>query len=91
MKNILKFIVNKLFLINLKASKKLSRNNLEFFLLSDLNEITKKKKNSNVLFVGSGGPLEEFVRQNFQFNLVTIDIDDKRKPDFVISISDFKF
>ena len=91
LKNILKTLFIKLFLINLKASKKLSRNNLESFLLSDLKDITKKKKNPNVLFVGAGGALEEFIRQKFQFNLVTIDIDDKRKPDFVMSISDLNF
>ena len=91
MKEKLKILVKKFFLINLKASKRISRNNLENFIFSDLSKISKEKKIQKVLFVGSGGALEEFIRKNFSFKLITIDVDDKRNPDFVMSVSDLKF
>ncbi len=84
-------MLRKLFLINLRASKRLSRNNLISFLLTDLNRISKKKRNLKVLFVGAGGDLEEFIRKYFHFNLITIDVDIKRNPDFVMSISNLEF
>ncbi len=91
LREILSTFVRKLFLINLKVSKRLSRNNLESLLLSDLNVIAQKKKNQKVLFVGAGGALEEFIKKIFPCNLVTIDVDGKRKPDFIMSISDLNF
>ena len=91
MNKLVRIFIRQLFFITLKASKRLSRNNLESFLMDDLISIAKKNKNPKVLFVGSGGALEEFVKKILECNLVTVDVDHKRKPDYVMSITDLKF
>ena len=46
-----------------KLSKKLSRKNLEHFILRSFNKIKKKRKNYNVLNIGSGGEIKTIINK----------------------------
>ena len=41
--------------------------------------------------MGSGGELEKIIRTNNKLNVISIDIDPLRKPDFVCDISETYF
>ena len=50
----------------------------------------KKEKDPKILFVGSGGELNQYVK-NFSSYLYSIDIDPSRKPDQIIDLTDPNF
>ena len=69
--------------------KKMSRKQLNSFIKQDINEF-KKTKHPKILFVGSGGELNDYVK-NFSTYLYSIDIDPSRKPDQIIDLMDPNF
>ena len=69
--------------------KKMSRKRLNSFIKQDINEF-KKNKNPKILFVGSGGELNDYVK-NFSTYLYSIDIDPSRKPDQIIDLTNPNF
>ena len=69
--------------------KKMSRKRLNSFIKKDINEF-RKNKYPKILFVGSGGELNDYVK-NFSTYLYSIDIDPSRKPDQVIDLMDPNF
>tara|TARA_E500000178_G_C16932139_1_gene712252 strand:- start:665 stop:1327 length:663 start_codon:yes stop_codon:yes gene_type:complete len=69
--------------------KKMSRRRLNNFIERDINNF-KKVKEPKILFVGSGGELQDYVR-NFSSYLYSIDIDPSRKPDQIIDLTDPNF
>ena len=67
----------------------MSRFNLERFILQDLPEDDDKLK---ILFVGSGGSLNELIKKHFgRAQITTIDIDPKRMPDVVMDVMQLGF
>ncbi len=69
--------------------KKMSRRRLNNFIKKDITEF-KKRKDPKILFVGSGGELNQYVK-NFSSYLYSIDIDPSRKPDQIIDLTDPNF
>ena len=69
--------------------KKMSRRRLNNFIKRDINNF-KKVKEPKILFVGSGGELQDYVR-NFSSYVYSIDIDPSRKPDQIIDLTDPNF
>ena len=69
--------------------KKMSRKRLNNFIKQDITEF-KKRKDPKILFVGSGGELNQYVK-NFSSFLYSIDIDPSRKPDQIIDLTDPNF
>lgn len=69
--------------------KKMSRKRLNSFIKQDINDF-KKNQNPKILFVGSGGELNNYVK-NFSTYLYSIDIDPSRKPDQIIDLMDPNF
>ena len=69
--------------------KKMSRKRLNNFIKQDITEF-KKRKDPKILFVGSGGELNQYVK-NFSSYLYSIDIDPSRKPDQIIDLTDPNF
>ena len=69
--------------------KKMSRKRLNNFIKQDIIEF-KKRKDPKILFVGSGGELNQYVK-NFSSYLYSIDIDPSRKPDQIIDLTDPNF
>ena len=69
--------------------KKMSRKRLNSFIKQDINDF-KKNKNPKILFVGSGGELNNYVK-NFSTYLYSIDIDPSRKPDQILDLMDPNF
>ena len=69
--------------------KKMSRNRLDNFIKKDIDDF-KKKKDPKILFVGSGGELNNYVK-NFSTYLYSIDIDPSKKPDQIIDLTDPNF
>ena len=73
-----------------KLSKKASRKNLyNFIQLSFENELNKNK-DIKVLNIGSGGDIEELIKQNFK-NVYSIDVDEKRSPNQILDLCDDDF
>jgi len=68
----------------MKFIKKFSRKNLYTGMKEQLKKELKKDKKT-ILNIGSGGEVAEIIKK-FNFNLIQIDIDIKRNPDFVLSI-----
>ena len=70
----------------LKISKTFSRKNIDKLLTEfcsgDLGDI---------LFVGAGGALEENIRGKLYKSFVSIDVDPKRNPDIVMSVTELNF
>ena len=69
--------------------KKMSRKRLNNFIKQDITEF-KKRKDPKILFVGSGGELNQYVK-NFSSYIYSIDIDPSRKPDQIIDLTDPNF
>lgn len=69
--------------------KRMSRKQLNNFIKEDINNF-KKIKEPKILFVGSGGDLQNYVK-NFSSYLYSIDIDPARKPDQIIDLTDPNF
>ena len=69
--------------------KKMSRNRLNNFIKKDIDDF-KNKRNPKILFVGSGGELNDYVK-NFSTYLYSIDIDPSKKPDQIIDLMDPNF
>ena len=69
--------------------KKMSRKRLNNFIKQDITDF-KKREEPKILFVGSGGELNEYVK-NFSSYLYSIDIDPSRKPDQIIDLTDPNF
>ena len=69
--------------------KKMSRKKLNDFIKKDINDF-KSKTNPKILFVGSGGKLQSYVK-NFSSYLYSIDIDPSRNPDQIIDLTDPNF
>ena len=86
MKNIKK-ITSKIFYALIFLSKYLSRYNLN----SIISNYIQKKKMKNVLIIGSGGNLEKLIRNFKPDNIITIDINEKRKPDIIMDAQELKF
>ena len=76
--------------ILLNLSKKASRKNLDNFIKISFNKEIAKNRTSKVLNVGSGGNLENLIKENFD-DVFSIDIDKDRKPDQIIDICDENF
>ena len=71
------------------TSKIMSRFNLERFILKGLPTDHEEMK---ILFVGSGGSLNEFIAQKYvRAEIITIDIDPKREPDLVMDVTQLTF
>ena len=90
-KNYFKKYCKNLFNYCHKISKRLSRYNLIKFLKSDLKTFIDLEEQIHVLFVGSGGPLEELIRNTLKCKLITIDVNKERNPDYVMSITEMDF
>ena len=73
-----------------KLSKNASRKNLKKFINLSIEKELNKNKDTNVLNIGSGGELEDLIKNNFQ-NVFSIDIDEKRNPDQLLDICDENF
>lgn len=69
--------------------KRMSRKQLNNFIKEDINNF-KKIKEPKILFVGSGGELQKYVK-NFSSYLYSIDVDPARKPDQIIDLTDPNF
>lgn len=69
--------------------KKMSRKRLNSFIKQDIKEF-KKNNHPKILFVGSGGELNNYVK-NFSTYLYSIDIDPSRKPDQILDLMDPNF
>ena len=67
----------------------MSRKRLNNFIKQDITEF-KKRKDPKILFVGSGGELNQYVK-NFSSYIYSIDIDPSRKPDQIIDLTDPNF
>jgi len=67
----------------------MSRKQLNNFIKEDINNF-KKIKEPKILFVGSGGELQKYVK-NFSSYLYSIDVDPARKPDQIIDLTDPNF
>ena len=91
LKSLLKNCFKNFFRYSHKYSKIISRNNITKYILRDLKELEKNNKMFDALFVGSGGALERLIKENFRCNLITIDVDIKRKPNYVMSVADMHF
>ena len=91
LKSLFKKCFGNFFSFSHKCSKIISRNNISKFILRDLKELKKLDKEVDALFVGSGGSLQRLIQQEFRCNLVTIDVDIKRNPDYVMSVSEMDF
>ena len=85
------YLIKRIYNLTLKTSKIISRRGLYALIKEDLKLFKENNKLPKVLFVGSGGALEILVRNNLPCILTTIDIDPKRSPDYVMSISDMSF
>lgn len=85
MKKIFKNIYTNVFI---KYSKFFSRKNLYNFMDFAVEKYCKKKE-LNILNVGAGGEISEFLK-NKGLKFKEIDIDPKRKPDYVMSIENMK-
>ncbi len=71
-----------------KLAKGISRKNLFNHIDTYIKKIEHKNGQLNeikVLNIGSGGDIEKYLRNIFQF-IYSVDIDEKRKPDLVIDI-----
>lgn len=73
------------------ASKIISRNRLYKLVKKDLKNQKSFEKIRKVLFVGAGGRLEEIVRENLKCEIITIDLDPLRSPDFIMSVDNMSF
>lgn len=69
-------------------SKKISRQNLNSFIRKNIN--SKNKKQINVLNIGAGGEIEEYLKSIPNIKLLSMDINSKTKPDIIADISDKK-
>lgn len=69
--------------------KKMSRKHLNSFIKKDI-DLFKKTKEPKILFVGSGGELQDYVKK-FSTYLYSIDINPSRKPDQILDLTDPKF
>ncbi len=69
-------------------SKKISRQNLNSFIKENIN--SKNKKQINVLNIGAGGEIEEYLKSIPNIKLLSMDINSKTKPDIIADISDKK-
>jgi len=70
-------------------SKKITRQNLNSFIEKNIN--SKNKKRINILNIGAGGEIEEYLKSIPNIKLISIDINSKTKPDIIADISDEKF
>tara|TARA_B100001057_G_scaffold326756_1_gene327032 strand:+ start:8305 stop:8976 length:672 start_codon:yes stop_codon:yes gene_type:complete len=70
-------------------SKKVTRQNLNTFIHRNI--ITNNKKKTKIINIGSGGEIEECLKSFENIEIISIDIDSKRKPDIVADISDKNF
>lgn len=71
-----------------RGSKRLTRAPLDKLLRELLSE---EAGLGRVLFVGAGGELERLVRTILNQSVTTIDVDAKRRPDIVMSVTDLDF
>ena len=81
----------KLFIYLVILSKYFSRYNLNKLLNQQtkiLNEVEIKK---SILNIGSSGELEQIVKTIKNTEIISIDIDEDRKPDIVMDATDLKF
>ena len=70
----------------IKLTKLISRKNLYKLIQQEIDYIKTLKKNINVLNIGSGGDIENFIKKNENLKLISMDISKKRKPDIVYDI-----
>ena len=75
-------IFSKLFLT---ISKKITRQQIYPFLKKNITSINKKK--IKILNICSGGEIEKIIKGFKNIDLLSVDIDKKRKPDIVLDIS----
>ena len=73
-----------------KLSKKASRKNLYNFIQLSFESELSKNKDIKVLNIGSGGEIEELIKQNFK-NVFSIDVDEKRSPNQILDLCDDNF
>ena len=73
-----------------KLSKNASRKNLNKFINLSIKKELNRNKDTKVLNIGSGGELEDLVKNNFQ-NVFSIDVDKKRNPNQLLDVCDENF
>lgn len=73
----------------IKISKSFSRRNLYKWLITDLESL--KPAISKSLCIGAGGEIETIIRNNGNLNLITIDIDKDRNPDYIMDATNLEF
>ena len=73
-----------------RLSKKISRKNLKIFINQSFKTIAQNQKDYFVLNIGSGGDLENIIKNYFR-QVFSIDIEENRKPDQVLDICDEHF
>ena len=70
-------------------SKNISRKNLNSLINEEIKKF--KKKRYKVLNIGSGGPIENYLKTFEKFEVFSIDIDKNRNPDQLINLCDKDF
>ena len=91
-KKLIKLFSNKIYVFLQERYKNFSRKSLNKFLSTQLSKLGVYQNIKNeVLFVGAGGDLEEIVRSQNEFKVVSIDIDSVRSPDILGDISNTSF
>lgn len=73
------------YLTFVRFSKLFSRKNLNKFLINSIKKYNSSDK--TILNIGAGGKIDSILRKN-TVKFQSIDIDPKRKPDYVLSIED---
>ncbi len=87
-KNLFKYLRDKIYIYLQEIYKNFSRKSLKIFLSTQTRKLkTKDNKKNEVLFVGAGGQLEDFIRSQNKCRVISIDIDPIRSPDILGDIS----
>ena len=58
---------------------------------ADLKSFVDLGEELKVLFVGSGGSLEALIRKTIKCNLISIDVNKDRDPDYIMSVTEMNF
>ena len=70
-------------------SKLFSRKGLNTFIKSEVLNLNQRKYKA--LTIGAGGETEAFIKKNKNIQLISIDINQKKKPDIIMDVNNLKF
>ncbi len=70
-------------------SKLFSRKGLNNFIKNEVSVFKNKK--FKALTIGAGGDTEEFIRENKNIELISVDINKIKKPDLLMDVNNLKF